>query len=359
MIVAVAIALVIIVAVVTVAATIIFEEKNVPVRIGYFHGGRTFLFYRAYTNGYFEDAGLNVTLVTRNLNGESFNEVPMDYSDVQNKTYYGKASGTDLLVGGLLTGEFDAATVGESAFIMAASAGAPIVAVASLGHDTKEKPGHAIIFRTGVQINSSFDIRGKTLATRRSSGGSIALLDEFLLSEGLDPQKDVRIIENLDEDVSEEMLKNGSIDGGFWHLLSLRRQVEAGRAYVYRRMDWVNPELSQALLVFRKDFVQEHPDEVQSIVTEYSRRIRYEDSLPLQERMVRPGKDEDKALEMATDFLGMNLPQCDYPPLVNRTLVYEFRDLLYKYGIVDKKTGFDGNLDNSFAQKAYEQLRAR
>jgi len=334
------------------------HENDVPVRIGYFHGGRTFLFYRAYTNEYFQNAGLNVTLITKNLNGESFDEVPMDYSDIQNKTYYGKASGTDLIVEGLLKGEFEAATIGESAFITAAGNGAPIVAVARLGHDTKEKPGHAIIFRTGVQINSSADIRGKTLATRRSSGGSGALLDEFLLSEGLDPEKDVRIIEGLDEDVSEEMLRNGNIDGGFWHILALRRQVEANRAYIYRRMDWVNPELSQALLVFRKDFVQEHPDKVQRIVTEYSRRIRYEEGLPLQERMIRPGKYEDRALEMEMDFMGMNLPQCDYPPLVNSTLIYEFRDLLYKHGIIDRKTDLDAYVDNSFAQKAYELLQA-
>jgi ABC-type nitrate/sulfonate/bicarbonate transport system substrate-binding protein len=330
-----------------------------PVRIGYFHGGRTALFYRAYTNGYFENAKVNVTLVTKSLRGESFSEVPMDYSDVQDKPGFGKVTGTDLLVGGLIAGDFDAATVGESAFIMAAGAGAPIVAVASLGHDTVENPGHAIIFRTGVQVNSSSGIRGKTLATRRSSGGDLMFLDEFLQAEGLDPEKDVKIIDNVDDDILTQMMENKSIDGGYFHLRSLRSLVESGNAYVYRKMDWVNPELSQALLVFRKDFVQAHQGEVQSIVTEYSRRIRYEAGLTLQERMRRPGAGEDSALEMATDFQGMNLPQCDYPPLVNSTLLYQFRDLLFKHNMTDSKTELGGYVDNSFVQKAYEQLQAK
>lgn len=326
-----------------------------PVRIGYFHGGRTMLLYRSYINNEFEKEGTPVKLLTKDLNQQDYYVLSQNYEDIKTKTQIGKARGGEL-IDEVINGNTDGTTPGESSFIKAVSQGAPIVAVAMLGHDTKDAPGHAIIFGKNVSIKSPLDIKGKVLSSRRAGDGDRVLLEEFLNKEGVDP-RDVTIIDQVPDDEINEGIISGRFDGGYYHLMSVEKLVSKNHAYVYRKLDWVNPELSQALLVFKKDFVQKHPDQVKNIIRAYMKRIKYEHSLPEEERLKDPGENYLYGLQMAKAFQGMNLPQYDFPPLVREDLLNELQDLLIKHGALDRKVDLSGFIDNRFVEEVYKELK--
>ena len=326
--------------------------KDEPVKIGYFHGGRTIVLFRTYFNDYFAEEDIKVNLITKNLNNENYFIVSKHEDYKENIKNYGRATGNELIEK-VMGGEFNGATIGGSSFIMAAEKGLPIVAVAELSHDTERKPAHAIIFHKNITINNSSDIKGKTLASKRSGGGDRMFLREFLLDEGLDPEKDVTIIDDLSEDELVNYINNGYIDGGYFHLHSLRKVVKRGKAYIYRKLDWINPEISQGLLIFRKDFVENNPDKVQKIINAYMKRIEFEKNISKEEKKELPKK---KDIGIKTTFQGLSSPQTHFPPFINSKSLNQLQELLLKHKIIEKRTKLEDFIDNSFVEKAYNEL---
>lgn len=335
------------------AYAIVSVGKDSDVRIGYFLGGRTSLLYRAYINNYFTDENVSVRLITKTLREDEYYDIPDKFEVVKSIKGVAKATGMELL-DEVVAGRAEGATPGESSFVEAVWLGMPIVAVAELGHDTKEKPGHAIIFRKDVRIEKPEDIKGKKLVSRRAGAGDAIFLLEFLRSIGLD-KDDVSMTEQVDDDHYQEGIVDGTFDGGYFHLVQLDDLVDNGYAYIYRKLDWVNPELSHALLVFHKDFVRDHPDEVEKVIRAYMKRIKFEHSLSKEERMIDPGKNLRSGLQMEKDFHGMNIPQYDLPPLVSIDLLNEVQDLMLRYNYIDKKTDLSPYIDNSFVEKIYRE----
>lgn len=101
-------------------------------------------------------------------------------------------------------------------------------------------------------------------------------------------------------------------------------------------LDWLNPELSHALLIFRKDFVRNHPEAVTNIIMRNSLK---------------------KALQMPTDFQEMDFPQYDLPPLVSLDLLEEMQGLLLPYKEIGRKVDLRLSIDNSFVNKVCEELK--
>ncbi len=328
------------------------------VKIGYFYGGRTNMLYRTYLYRYFEDIGVNVKLYTRNLRDNSLFEVPKKHNiigeikkEVGDESF-GKISGVEV-IDYIVDGHFHGGAVGESSFIEAVNKGDPIVAVAMLGHDSIKSPGKAIILRKGLVIKSPQDFKGKTLISRRAGPGDPIFLREFLRSIGMADEKSIKIIDGVYEDQIGPLLAEGKIDGGLYHLKALIEIVEKGTAYVFRPMDWMNPELSHALLIFRKDFVDKHPDLVQKVVSAYVKRIHYEKSLP--EHQIE--KSRDKGLTMRLEFMGMCIPQYDMPPYVRADLLNDMQDLFIKYGHLKKGARIEDFIDNSFVERAVKDIK--
>jgi len=167
---------------------------------------------------------------------------------------FGKMTGTEI-VDMIARGELDGGLIGDGAFQAAVHEGKPVVAVALLGHDRKDAPGHGIILRRGIVIRKPSDFSGLKLITRRAGPGDLIFLKEFLRKEGI-PEKSVAITDQVDDDRIHRMLRDGKADGGYMHLMTIARLVDRKDVYVYRQMDWVNPEISLVVLVFRNDFLK-------------------------------------------------------------------------------------------------------
>ena len=331
--------------------TMLINPDN-PIRIGYFLGGRVNIIYRTSIYNYFDDEGVNVNLYTKFLREEEIFEVPKSEEErvkmSKGKRNFGKMSGIEI-VDGMVAGIFDGGTIGESSFIASINKGIPLVAVALLGYDAV--PGKFILIRSDVEINSSEDLKGKTLISRRAGPGDAIFFREFLKDEGIG-EDDVTIIDQVGEDDSETLLKEKKIDGGLYHLALGRRLVKAGEGYVYRPMDWMNSALSHALLVFDKNYLETHREEVQRFVNAYVNRIAYEKSIPEEEK----DRSWSKGLMMVGEFQGMRIPIYDLPPRLRPELLEEMQDLLLEYGEIDAKVDIEDFIDYGFVETAMETL---
>jgi len=309
------------------------------------------MIYRAYINNYFDNEGIDVKLYTKYLRGEEILEVPKDKRGLEKmEAYFGKMSGIEI-VDKIVEGEFDGGTIGESSFVASINEGKPIVAVALLGYDAV--PGKGIFMRSDVKINSPDDLRGKTLISRRAGPGDAIFLREFLKDIGLVANKDLTVIDQVGEDDAHNWLNEKKIDGGLYHLLHGRVLVTSGLVYVYRPMDWMNSELSHALLVFHKNYLESHREEVQKIVNAYVKRIIYEKNLPEEEK----DASWNRGLMMVGEFQGMSLPSYDLPPRIRVGLLEEMQDLLFTYGVIDKKLNLNDFIDERFVEKAWRELK--
>lgn len=328
--------------------------RAAPVRLGYFIGGRTSLFGRAFADGAFEREGVRVKLVTQWLRGD-LHEVPQDPAELEkleSRRLYGKMRG-GRIIDLIAAGKLDGGLVGEGSFVEAVHAGKPVVAVALLGHDAKDSPGHGIVLRRGLVIRSPADFRGLTLISRRAGPTDALILRDFLRVEGV-PEKDVKLVDQVDEDRFVPMLKEGKADGGYLHLMDtdiLLKNSGGSSFYVYRPMNWLNPELSHALLVFGRDFLRDRRDLAVKIVAAYARRILYERSIPHEKKE----KTYDRGVTnmMRLDFHEkMTLPVYDHPPALRPDLLKEVEGLLLRHGRVKAPADFGRFTDYSVVKEA-------
>lgn len=171
---------------------------------------------------------------------------------------------------------------------------------------------------------------------------------EFIKDIGLDPDNDLTIIDQVYEDDGEKWLREKVIDGGLYHLGATRALVLSGDAYVYRPMDWMNSQLSHSLLVFHKDYLESHKEEIQKIINAYMKRIVYENNIPEEEK----DRSWNKGLMMDGEFQGVHIPIYDMPPKIRVGLLDEMQDLLLEYGEIDKKVDIKNFIDHSFIENS-------
>lgn len=333
------------------------QNSSGVARIGYFHGGRTHLFYRAYINGYFENEGIDARLITKSLDSEDLIEVPKKHEEFEEKqdevSFLGRMTGVEI-IREIEKGNLDGGVVGESSFLSLISKDSPIVAVAMLGHDEKEYPAHAFLLRKGLVIKSPEDLKGRTFVSRYSGPFDRTMVREFVESEGISID-DVTIIDDMKDRELLEAFKKGKVDGGYYHFHWVKKFVnEDDVAYVYRKLDWVNPESSLALLVFHRDYIKNNPKDVQRIVNAYAKRVQYEKNLSLKERKIPKGF----GLQMVDydSIKGMNIPQYDFPPTLREDLLHQVQDILFKHKEIDKKITIENYLDYSFVEEAMKNI---
>ena len=158
--------------------------------------------------------------------------------------------------------------------------------------------------------------------------------------------------DKVPDDMQVEFLRNGQADAAFMHMNGIPQIEGSEIGRIYRPMDWMNPELSHALLVFRRDFVEQYPEKVQAVVDAYVKRIAYEDGLSEEERH-KPG---DFGIQIAKHYKGLSLPIFDYPPFVCVDLLQGMQKLLLEYGDIDKTVNINDFVDNSFVEKTWREI---
>ncbi|MAE71434.1 MAG: hypothetical protein CME06_13325 [Gemmatimonadetes bacterium] len=344
-----------------------------PVRIGYFHGGRTQLLARIHNDYEFAAAGVEVKMWSRDLNAEEFELMPHSIREFNapGTDIVGKVRGTELIEH-LLRDEYDLTTPGESSFIMAMRQGLPVVAIAELGHDVRNQSGHVIMMRNGMPADHPGDYFGQVLVSRRAGPGDSIMLKEYLERIGVNLEEDIVQLDALPRDVaSKDLLPNDFIyivdqlyepqwaigthncviDGGYFHLMGVPAKIK--KFWIVAALqDWVDPELSHALIVSTPEYVAANRERLIRLMETYILRIKAEHALSYEERTRR----DEKGIQMAMDYYGLNLPQYDIVPTVSVELLTMMARLLRKYGFIEEEIDVASFVDNSLVLEALENL---
>jgi ABC-type nitrate/sulfonate/bicarbonate transport system substrate-binding protein len=333
------------------------DDKN-RVGVAYFLGGRTAILYRPYLDKKFQSSGVKVELYSKSLydrKGKGFLK-HKDYYRIPEEHVFTdtqfKATGIELIEL-MMSSNNIGASIGETAFIQGITRKVPMVAVAELGYDAKETPGHAMILCQNHPYNKPEDLKGLKFGSRRSAGGDELFMREFFSSIGLDPNKDIQVFGNMADDILGKKLKNGELDGMYAHLMSIPEMPK--HCKVIRKLDWVNPEVSSALLVFPKDWLAKNRDNVKKMLKVMVEQIAYEHKMTKEQRRNKEWKNQ-KGIEIEMDTEDMQLPKVRDLPTVRIEMLNTIRDLLKKHKVSDPPSDIANYVDNSLLEEIGKEL---
>ena len=329
------------------------EKGDSELRMGYFHGGRNLLLYRALDSGAFKKADVAVSFwATRSEDDPEFYRIPDTVEEVhayrdQHKTGYmlGRTTGPQLIEQ-LRLERLDCAMIGESSFLLMSRDGLKATAIAKLGQDQVDTPGKVVLVRRDIEINSPADMIGKHMGSRKGGPYDAVMVREFLEEQGVDP-KTMKITDNIPQEKLKKMLKQGKLDVVFLHLNRAANVTKKGgyKLYPNFKFSFANPNLSHSILVCRNDVIENKRKPLVRFLAAYKERVDYENSLTREQRAPYDGH---KTLAMDTmAFPGFNLPQYDPIPLLDSELLDEMQTLLLKHGHLDAPVAFRDHIDMS------------
>jgi len=331
-------------------------EPGPPIELGYFHGGRAQLLYRAHLAGDFASHCLDLRLVAgRDAAGDLY-RVPAEHQtfqaalDSKSVARWSSAS----IVQAIADGELDGGAVGEAELIAAVSRGLPITAVATLGINRAETPGFALLLRTGTELERAADLSALRIGVHSSAPFDLVLARELvrkLTTRGRAPT----LIEMESPRRITEALRSGELNGAFCHYRAAKELVEASVATLHRRLDWVDAGLSHALLVFHNTFLDRRARDLERLLAAYQERIHQEAELPPEERRRMRGEGPTIADDSAE--LGLGIPVWEPHPRVDAARLEQVQELMVANGLLADRSDLYPHIDNRFLDRAHEPRR--
>src|SRR5215475_11302053 len=195
------------------------------------------------------------------------------------KLELGRAQGTPLLVAAMAAGETDVAFLAYNSFASAVIKGVVpggLTIVASDFYDSHPDyfafPWMAL---ADAPINSVKDLKGKKIGVLAIGTGADASTRLMLKKSGLDPVKDVTIVE-IPAPAMEEALRSKKIDAGFFAPIFAHRAMATGglKKVFDSYQAWGKPYLF-SFVVTRNDYLKKSPDAVRAFLEDYVALSRY------------------------------------------------------------------------------------
>jgi ABC-type nitrate/sulfonate/bicarbonate transport system substrate-binding protein len=213
---------------------------------------------------------------------------PQDFPDI-GKTYkieWQQFQGTAPMLQGMNAGALDCATMAPMSLAQAAiETGLKAYIVGSLA---AEKPGYFSVFwavKADSPIHGAKDLKGKTLGTNAYGTGVYYYLKLWLKQNGIDPDRDVKIVETGFAP-SENAIRSDRVDAGPMVQPFAMRAEAAGGLRPLFSFDQVQSPLVQTFEGCRKDFVDAHADVVRAYVRDFTRASRMVTASPGETRQV-------------------------------------------------------------------------
>ena len=195
-----------------------------------------------------------------------------------NKAYHLEWSvfqGTAPITQALIANAVDCGSQGPISFAIGAIDGGMQAYV--LGSLVDERPGWFSVFWAVMDdsgIKSIEDLRGKSIGTTVIGGGVYYHLRMALRAHGLDPDKDVKLVE-LPFPVQDQALRSHRIDAAVyaqpWGGATLKK---GGVHKLFTSADVFSP-LVNVFEVCRKDFADQHTEAVRAFMEDYAAAIKY------------------------------------------------------------------------------------
>ncbi|HXJ80927.1 MAG TPA: ABC transporter substrate-binding protein, partial [Candidatus Methylomirabilis sp.] len=195
------------------------------------------------------------------------------------KLELGRAQGTPLLVAAMAAGELDVAFLAYNSFASAVIKNVVpggLTIVASDFYDSSPDHFNFPWFALADSpINSVRDLKGKKIGVLAIGTGADATTRLMLKKSGLDPVKDVSIVE-IPAPAMEEALRSKRIDAGFFApVFAYRAMATGGVKKVFDSFQaWGKPYVF-SFVVARTDYLKKFPDAVRGFLEDYVALLAY------------------------------------------------------------------------------------
>ena len=259
-------------------------------------------------------------------------------------------SSNDEVLSLITRGEIDFADGDPSAYIPGISNGVPAKLV---GNMWRYSGCYWLIAKDG--IDSIAYLKGKTVGTAAAAGGMKLSVLKMLESEGIG-EDDVELVANGIYQGAYATFTSGEVDATIIHNPYAALAEAEGTGHILgRAWDYI-PDYYTGTLIASDRMINEEPEKLQRVITAYYKvheevKNEYFDEFIAwaAEKMNTDEEVMRKAVESEIDVW------TDYPVIpvdrVNNTI-----DILHQYGWLDENVTAEGTYDNTFAEKAAEEL---
>ena len=204
-----------------------------------------------------------------------------DRGETVNHYTYTIASDNNEVVSGLTSqeGEFDIAMVASNMAANLYNKTDGDVRILALG---TQGVLHILEGSGGTAIQSMADLKGKTIYATGQGANPEYILRHLLTENGLDPDKDVEIVFADPTETSAKLL-SGEIDTAMLPVPAATAAIAKSQGSVRDAIDLTQAwndldngsQLIMSAVVARADFIEEHPQAVQTFLREYEGSVTY------------------------------------------------------------------------------------
>jgi NitT/TauT family transport system substrate-binding protein len=190
-----------------------------------------------------------------------------------------RAQGTPFLVAAMAAGETDIAYLAYNSFASAVIKGVVPGGLTIVASDFYDAHPEYFAFPwmclADAPINSVKDLKGKKIGVLAIGTGADASTRLMLKKSGLDPVKDVNIVE-IPAPAMEEAVRSKKIDAGFFAPLFAYKAMAAGglKKIFDSYQAWGKPYLF-SFVVARNDYLKKSPDAVRAFLDDYVALEKY------------------------------------------------------------------------------------
>lgn len=286
--------------------------------------------YVAIEEGYFEEEGIDIELVT--------------------------GFGADKTMTAVLSGEADVGFMGSEASIYTYNEGATdyVVNFAQL----TQRAGNFLVAREEITDFKWEDLKGSYVLGGRKGGMPQMVFEYILKQNGIDPEKDLEINQNIDFGSTAAAFSEGQ--GDFTvefepHATSLE---SAGKGYVVASLGEDSGYVPYTAFCAKQSFIFDHPEIVQGFTNALQKGMDYAKTHTPQEiaAIIQP-QFKETDLETITTIVKRYYDQDTW----KSDLIFEeksfdlLQDILESAGELEKRAPYEDLVNTEFATKAINQ----
>ena len=201
---------------------------------------------------------------------------PQEFPDLGKayKIEWSQFQGTSVMSQALIAGALDCATQGVLPIAQGAAVGT--LAVYIVAEHVGEKPGSFSVYwavKEESPIRTVADLKGKTVGISIIGGGTQGPFDLMLKRNGLDPQKDIKLVE-VSFSLSEDAIRSGRVDSSNMNQPFAARAEARGGIRKLFSLNEALPIIVHIVEACRKDFVDKNPERVKVYVRDITRGLK-------------------------------------------------------------------------------------
>ena len=283
--------------------------------------------YVAIEEGYFEEEGIDLTLV----NG----------------------LGADKTMTAVLSGEADIGFMGSEASIYVYNEGAEdyVVNFAQL----TQRAGNFLVARTQEKDFQIEDLKGKTVLGGRKGGMPQMVFEYILKKYGIRPETDLEIIQNIDFGMTSQAFAGGSGDYTVEFEPAATALELEGTGYVVASLGVESGYVPYTAYSAKKSYIEKNPEIIEGFVKALQKGMDYVQTHTPKEiaKVIQP-----QFAETPLETIELIVTRYYEQDTWKENLIFEessfilLTDILESAGELSKKPSYSDLVDNTYAEKA-------